>query len=150
MWVHCICSPDISLFKERRNFIRLLVKSSSLLKVVCNALLASGCRMLVFRVLTVLILHVNAHCMYLNWTSHDRPNIVMLMSDAFVSHPFYTIINFLTVTVYSFFSHFAEWMLFQNLESCLNIKQKLLGSSDVFWYKTVIWLLFSYYWRMAG
>ncbi len=46
-----------------------------------------------------------------NWTSHDRPNIVMLMSDAFVSHPFYTIINFLTVTVYLFFSHYAELMV---------------------------------------
>ncbi len=45
--------------------------------------------MLMFRVVMVLILHVDA----LNWTSHDRPNIVMLMSDAFVSHPFYTIIN---------------------------------------------------------
>lgn len=45
--------------------------------------------MLMFRVLMVLILHMNVHCVYLNWTSHDRPNIVVLMSDAFVSHPFF-------------------------------------------------------------
>ncbi|NP_001070625.1 arylsulfatase K isoform X1 [Danio rerio] len=35
------------------------------------------------RVFVLLIFNVNAYCMYLNWTSHDRPNIVMIMSDAF-------------------------------------------------------------------
>uniref|UniRef100_A0A8C1HF28 Arylsulfatase K n=1 Tax=Cyprinus carpio carpio TaxID=630221 RepID=A0A8C1HF28_CYPCA len=39
--------------------------------------------MLMFCVLMVLILHMNVHCVYLNWTSHDRPNIVVLVSDAF-------------------------------------------------------------------
>lgn len=104
-----------------------------LLKVVCNALLASGCRMLVLRVLMLLILHVNAHCMYLNWTSHDRPNIVMLMSDAFVSHPFYTIINFLTVTVslLIFQSLCRINAVFQNIESCKSLFRQLRRFYDI-------------------
>nr|XP_055067789.1 arylsulfatase K [Misgurnus anguillicaudatus] len=37
----------------------------------------------IFSVLVTLMLHINAHCMFLNVTSQDRLNIVMIMADAF-------------------------------------------------------------------
>ncbi|KAI2664422.1 Arylsulfatase K [Labeo rohita] len=49
------------------------------------------------------MLQMNARCMYLNWTSHDRPNIVMIMSDAFLPY-----INYMRETGAAFLNSYTN------------------------------------------